>query len=583
MGKLVRYLKPYWVYVLLAPLFMALEVYMDLQQPNYMADIVDKGIAARDMQFVMGKLFAMLGIAFIGMIGGIGCCYTSSVAAISFGTDVRSAMFKKIQTFSFSNLDRFQTSSLITRLTNDITQLENVINMSLGMMIRSPLLCIGSIVMTIRISPSLASVLLIAVPLTVLGTLLIIKKGFPLFRMVQTKIDRVNNIMRENLAGVRVVKAFVRKDFEENRFRVANEDLRDTSIKAGKIMSIGMPLLMLITNLATVAVLWMGGIKVQNSSLEIGNLIAFINYLIRIMFSLVMVAFSFTAFSRGKVSADRVLEVLNEEPDLTDPARPVHYDYKQEPQISRGEVIFDNVTFSYSPEGEPVLKNISFTARPGETVAILGETGSGKTTLVSLIPRLYDPQEGRVIIDGVDVRDYTLHNLRKGIGMVLQTSLLFSGTILDNLRWGDPEADLEKAAEAASIAQIHDFIAQTPDGYETDLSQGGVNLSGGQKQRMCIARALIKNPKILILDDSTSAVDMATELKIQNALRNRRNKCTTFIIAQRISSVMDADKIIVLQQGRIVGIGTHKELLDSTPLYRDIYNSQVGKELVLNA
>jgi len=388
--------------------------------------------------------------------------------------------------------------------------------------------------------------------------------------------------MRENLAGVRLVKAFVRKDFEENRFKTANEGLQDIAIKAGRLMSLGMSLLMLITNLATVAVLWMGGIKVQSGSLEIGNLIAFINYLARIMMSLIMVTFVFTSFSRGKVSADRILEVLTEQPDLADPVRPPQYDAKQEPQITRGEVVFDNVTFSYSPEGEPVLKNISFTAHAGETVAILGETGSGKTSLVSLIPRLYDPQEGRIIIDGVDVRDYTLHNLRKDIGMVLQTSLLFSGTILDNLRWGDPEADLEKAIEAASIAQAHGFITQTPDGYETDLSQGGVNLSGGQKQRLSIARALIKNPKILILDDSTSAVDMATELKIQNALKNRPNKCTTFIIAQRISSVMDADKIIVLHQGRIVGIGTHKELLESTPLYRDIYHSQIGKELSLS-
>lgn len=582
MGKLLRYLKPYWLYVLLAPLFMVLEVYMDLQQPNYMADIVDIGIANGDINYVFGKLLAMLGIAFIGMIGGIGNCYTSSVAAIGFGTDIRSAAFRKIQTFSFSNLDRFQTSSLITRLTNDITQLQNVVTMSLAMMIRSPLLCLGSVVMIIRISPSLASVLLIAVPLTIIGTLFFIKKGFPLFRKVQSKIDRVNNIMRENLAGVRLVKAFVRKDFEENRFKTANEGLQDIAIKAGRLMSLGMSLLMLITNLATVAVLWMGGIKVQSGSLEIGNLIAFINYLARIMMSLIMVTFVFTSFSRGKVSADRILEVLTEQPDLADPVRPPQYDAKQEPQITRGEVVFDNVTFSYSPEGEPVLKNISFTAHAGETVAILGETGSGKTSLVSLIPRLYDPQEGRIIIDGVDVRDYTLHNLRKDIGMVLQTSLLFSGTILDNLRWGEPEADLEKAIEAASIAQAHGFITQTPDGYETDLSQGGVNLSGGQKQRLSIARALIKNPKILILDDSTSAVDMATELKIQNALKNRPNKCTTFIIAQRISSVMDADKIIVLHQGRIVGIGTHKELLESTPLYRDIYHSQIGKELSLS-
>jgi len=577
MVKISRYLKPYWAYVLMAPLFMALEVYMDLLQPNLMADIVDNGIANGDMNYVLTRLLIMLGIALVGMVGGIGCIYTSTVAALGFGTDIRSDLFRKIQTFSFSNLDRFQTSSLITRLTNDVTQLQNVVTMSLAMMIRSPLLCIGSIIMTIKISPSLASVLLVALPLTIIGTAVIIRKGFPLFRQVQSKIDKVNTIMRENLAGVRLVKAFLRKDFEENRFKNANEELRDIAITAGRLMSIGMPLLMLITNLATVAVLWLGGINVQNGSLQIGELIAFINYLVRIMMSLVMIAFNLMAFSRGKVSADRIREVLMEEPDIVDPAEsrnnPSH-----EPKITRGQVVFENVTFSYSPTGEPVLKNISFTAEPGETVAIIGETGSGKTTLVSLIPRLYDPQEGRVLIDGVDVREYSLYNLRKEIGMVMQNSLLFSGSILDNLRWGDPDADLEKAVEVATIAQAHQFIMKTPNGYDTDLSQGGVNLSGGQKQRLNIARALMKRPKILILDDATSAVDMVTEAKIQRALRQWSHKCTTFIIAQRISSVMDADKIIVLDRGRIAGIGIHEELLASNPLYQDIYRSQVGKE-----
>lgn len=577
MVKISRYLKPYWAYVLLAPLFMALEVYMDLLQPNYMADIVDNGIANGDMNYVLNRLLIMLGIALIGMIGGIGCVYTSTVAALGFGTDIRSDLFRKIQTFSFSNLDRFQTSSLITRLTNDVTQLQNVVIMSLAMMIRSPLLCIGSIIMTIKISPSLASVLLIALPLTIIGAMVVIRKGFPLFRQVQSKIDRVNTIMRENLAGVRLVKAFLRKDFEENRFKEANQELRDIAITAGRIMSIGMPLLMLITNLATVAVLWLGGVRVQSCTLQIGELIAFINYLTRIMMSLVMIAFNLIAFSRGKVSADRIREVLMEESDIVDPVES-QSNQSQEPKITRGQVVFENVTFSYSSDSEPVLKNISFTAEPGETVAILGETGSGKTTLVNLIPRLYDPQEGRVLIDGIDVRQYSLYNLRKEIGMVMQNSLLFSGSILDNLRWGDPDADMEKAIEVATIAQAHQFIMQTPNGYNSDLSQGGVNLSGGQKQRLNIARALMKRPKILILDDATSAVDMATELKIQQALRQWDHKCTTFIIAQRISSVMDADKIIVLEQGRIAGIGTHEELLASNPLYQDIYRSQIGKE-----
>ena len=383
--------------------------------------------------------------------------------------------------------------------------------------------------------------------------------------------------MRENLAGVRLVKAFGRQKEEKVRFSAANEELRNTGIRAQRVMAYGMPVLMLITNLATVAVLWFGGVQVQNASFAVGDLMAYINYLSRFMMSLIMVAFSFMQFSRGKVSADRIKEVLREEPDLTDP--PASPD-KEPPVIERGDVCFDHVTFRYTQDGDPVLRDLSFSVKSGQTIAILGETGSGKSSLVSLIPRLYDPQEGRVLIDGVDVREYTLHNLRAGIGMVLQKALLFSGTILDNLRWGDSDASMEKAVENATIAQADSFISQMPAGYETDLSQGGVNLSGGQKQRLNIARALMKNPKILILDDSTSAVDMATEVKIQQALRKHRHQSTVFIIAQRISSVMDADQIIVLEQGRIVAMGNHSQLMESSELYQDIYNSQLGKGAV---
>ena len=575
--KLTRYLKPYILPMLLAPLFMCLEVYMDLLQPDLMAKIIDVGIANGDMHYLLQKLGSMLLVAFVGMIGGICCSIFSGYVALSFGTDLRSHLFKKVQSFSFANLDHFQTSSLITRMTNDVTQVQNMVNMSLAMMIRSPLLCIGSIILAIRMNLTLSTIIVVALPITIFAALMIIRRGFPLFKQVQKRIDKVNTVMRENLAGVRLVKAFGRQREEKVRFSAANEELRNTGIRAQRVMAYGMPVLMLITNLATVAVLWFGGVQVQNASFAVGDLIAYINYLSRIMMSLIMVAFSFMQFSRGKVSADRIKEVLREEPDLTDP--PASPD-KEPPIIERGDVCFDHVTFRYTQDGDPVLRDLSFSVKSGQTIAILGETGSGKSSLVSLIPRLYDPQEGRVLIDGVDVREYTLHNLRAGIGMVLQKALLFSGTILDNLRWGDSDASMEKAVENATIAQADSFISQMPAGYETDLSQGGVNLSGGQKQRLNIARALMKNPKILILDDSTSAVDMATEVKIQQALRKHRHQSTVFIIAQRISSVMDADQIIVLEQGRIVAMGNHSQLMESSELYQDIYNSQLGKGAV---
>lgn len=577
--KLTRYLKPYILPMLLAPLFMCLEVYMDLLQPDLMAKIIDVGIANGDMHYILQKLGSMLLIAFVGMIGGICCSIFSGYVALSFGTDLRSTLFQKVQSFSFANLDHFQTSSLITRMTNDVTQVQNMVNMSLAMMIRSPLLCIGSIILAVRMNLTLSTIIVVALPITIFAALMIIRRGFPLFKQVQKRIDKVNTVMRENLAGVRLVKAFGRQREEKIRFSTANEELRDTGIRAQRVMAYGMPVLMFITNLATVAVLWFGGVQVQNASFAVGDLIAYINYLSRIMMSLIMVAFSFMQFSRGKVSADRIKEVLREEPDLTDP--PTSPD-KEPPVIERGDVCFDHVTFRYTQDGDPVLRDLSFSVKSGQTIAILGETGSGKSSLVSLIPRLYDPQEGRVLIDGVDVREYTLHSLRAGIGMVLQKALLFSGTILDNLRWGDSDASMEKAVENATIAQADPFISQMPSGYETDLSQGGVNLSGGQKQRLNIARALMKNPKILILDDSTSAVDMATEVKIQQALRKHRHQSTVFIIAQRISSVMDADQIIVLEQGRIAAMGNHSQLMESSELYQDIYNSQLGKGAVIH-
>ncbi|HHW41326.1 MAG TPA: ABC transporter ATP-binding protein [Syntrophomonadaceae bacterium] len=578
MLKLLRYLKPYRKAALLAPLLMLLEVAMDLLQPALMAKVVDQGIATGNLAYIIHTGLLMTGLALVGLAGGFGCMLASSIAATGFAADLRLDLFRRVQDFSFANLDRFQPSSLITRLTNDVLQVQNIVLMSMRIMIRAPFLCIGGIVMAVLINARLALILIVTIPALAAAITGIIKKGFPLFTVMQRRLDRVNSVMRENLAGVRVVKAFVRAEHEKSRFAEANRDLMEISVSASRVMALIMPLMMLMMNLSIVAVIWFGGIQVNTGGMQIGEVIAFINYLTQILFSLMMVAFILMMISRAKASADRLNEVLDMEPDIRNLP-----DADRTP-LRTGEVVFDNVSFRYDTgKGEPVLKNISFTAHSGETVAILGATGSGKSTLVSLIPRLYEATEGRVFVDGRDVRRIDLEVLRQGIGVVLQESLLFSGTIKENLLWGNENAGDEEIAAAARAAQAHDFIMNLPEGYNTRLGQSGVNLSGGQKQRLAIARALLKKPKVLILDDSTSAVDLATEARIQSALRELAGKCTIILIAQRISSVMEADKILVLEEGRIIAQGTHAELLRECVVYRDIYESQMGKEAAVNA
>lgn len=574
MLNLLRFLKPYWKLAILAPLMMVVEVVMDLYQPRLLAAIIDQGIPAGDMEYILRTSLVMLIVALVGMGGGVGCTIAASKASQNYGADLRAALFDRVQAFSSSNLDRFGTSSLIIRLTNDVTQVQNIVMMGLRIMVRAPLLGLGGLAMALSINPRLSLILVVVLPLVGLGMVQIVRRVFPLFEQVQKRLDRVNTIMRENLAGARVVKAFVRSRHEERRFKTANESLMTKTIQASRLVVLGMPLIMLGMNMSVVAVLWLGGIQVHAGTMQVGEVMAFIEYLTFILFSLGMVTMLFVSLSRASASAARINEVLEEEVTIRDS------DSAREVPVREGRVEFRDVNFSYPGDrSEPVLEGITFTARPGEMIAILGGTGVGKSTLVNLIPRLYEPTSGAITIDGRAIQDYSLHALRQGISMVPQETILFSGPVRENIAWGNPGATEEEIQRAARMAQAHDFIVQLPDGYDTRLEQRAVTLSGGQKQRIALARGLVKGAKILILDDSTSAVDMATEARIQQALRERV-RITTFTIAQRISSVMAADMIMVLEDGRITARGSHEELLYSSDIYRELYESQFGEREV---
>lgn len=570
MSGLYKFLRPHWKAALLAPLLMFIEVLANLWQPTLMAAIVDQGIATGDIPFIIHTGLKMIGITLLGVTGGIGCTIAASIASHNFAADLREAVFDQVQAFSFANLDRFKTSSLITRLTNDVVRMQNAVLMSLRLLVRAPLLFLGGIIMAVALNARLTVILLVAIPILLLLLAAVAGRAFPLFTKAQQSLDRVNAVMQENLAGVRVVKAYVRADREQARFDQASRRLRDITVQAARIIALAMPIMMLIMNFSIVAVIWLGGIQVTGGQMKVGEIMAYINYITQILFSLLMVGMVFMMFTRAQVSAARVNEVLATKVDITDTPTAI-----KEP-IRAGRVEFINVSFRYpGAVGPPVLKNISFTAEPGTTVAILGATGAGKSTLVNLIPRLHEPTEGQVLVDGLDVRDIKLDTLRAGIGMVLQEATLFSGSIKDNIKWGREDATDEEVVAAAEAAQAHDFIMSLPEKYATQLGQRGVNLSGGQKQRLAIARALIKRPPILIFDDSTSAVDMGTEARIHKALKDVAKNSTCFVIAQRISTVLHADKIMVLEDGEIEALGTHEELLRTSPVYQDIYHSQV--------
>ena len=572
MKRWLGYAKPYKMYFILGPLCMIIEVLGEVVMPRYYADIINNGVAGANIGRIIGICALMVLSSIIMLLGGVGGAYFGSKAAVNFAADVRRDVFAKVQKFSFANIDRFSAGSLVTRLTNDVTQVMNFVNMLLRMFLRVPGMLIGALVMTITMKPELAKVLAITLPLLIVVQVLVIRKGFGRFTIMQGKIDALNNGIQENLTNIRVVKSFVREDFEQEKFDRANGELKQAGLSALHIMVSMMPLMMLIMNVTSVIIVWLGGKEVIFGTMLVGDLSAFITYNNQILMSLMMISMLFMISSRSIASARRITEVLDEKVDLTDEGA-AHGDLT----VQHGDVEFRHVTFRYYKNSEDaVLDDISFSIHAGETVGVIGSTGSGKTTLVSMIPRLYDVDAGEVLVDGVNVKDYSLNHLRQGVGMVLQKNVLFSGTIEENLRWGDADADMDEIVAAANHAQADGFIRGFAKGYDSDIEQGGSNVSGGQKQRLCIARALLRKPRILILDDSTSAVDTATEAQIRKAFADELKNSTKIIIAQRITSVMDADRIIVLDEGRITGIGTHSELMRSNQEYREIYESQMS-------
>ena len=575
MKRYWKYIKPYLPAFIIGPILMIVEVIGEVVLPKFMANIINIGAANHDVPYIISMGIVMVITALLMMTGGVGGAYFAAKAAISFSSDLRSDVFDQVQKFSFANLDRFSTGSLVTRLTNDITQVQNLINMALRMMLRAPGMLIGALIMAFMMNARLALVILVVIPILILIIVLIIKTAFSRFDTMQKKLDILNSNIQEVLTNVRVVKSFVRGEYEEERFAKSNENLKTASLSAFNAIIFTMPVMMFLMNATTLAVVWFGGKQILAGQMPVGDLTAFTSYIVQILMSLMMLAMVLLQSSRAIASLHRIMEVLDTKVTLTDEdcALP-------DKTVDSGRVEFRDVTFRYYKENkEPVLSHISFTIETGQVLGIIGSTGSGKTTLVQMIPRLYDVDQGEVLVDGVNVKDYSLKHLREGVGMVLQKNVLFSGSIMENLMWGDEQASEEEIVRAAKAAQADDFVNSFTDGYETELGQGGVNVSGGQKQRLCIARALLKKPKILILDDSTSAVDTATEAKIRESFSGTLKDTTKIIIAQRITSVMEADKILVLDDGEIVGMGGHEQLLADCEAYREIYYSQMDKEV----
>lgn len=570
MKKYWQILKKYKVSLIISPLLVLISVVCETVQPMFMATIVDDGVMLSDLSVITRVGTYMVLVSILGLIITVINVYVSSRTSIGFGTDLRTVLFDKIQQLSFFDIDRFSSASLITRLTNDISRIQQVILMAMRMMLRSPLMLIMAIFFVVRINTDLAMVLLAAVPVLAVSVYFILKKGFPFFLKVQQKIDQLNEVVRENLINIRVVKSFVREDFETDKFTKRSEDLRDIVIRASNIIVSIFPLMQLIMNLSIIAILWVGGRKVMDGELRVGELISFVNYLAQVLMSLMMLSMIIMNFARASASSGRVIEVLNTEPSLTNTPEGELNQYK----ITRGEIEFKDVCFRYRGGETDVLKDISFHISAGETIAVAGATGSAKTSMVQLIPRLYDVTSGEIRLDGVPIKNYNLDELHDKVGMVLQKNELFTGTIADNLRWGKEDATMEELEEAAKVAQAHDFIMSFPDGYDTLLGRGGVNISGGQKQRICIARALLRKPLILILDDSTSAVDSDTEQKIRASLNELLRNTTVLIITQRINTMQSADRVMILDDGQVNAIGTPQELLENSEMYREIYNSQ---------
>lgn len=574
MKRYWKYIKPYLSAFIIGPILMIVEVVGEVLLPKFMANIINIGAANHDVPYIISMGAVMVLTALFMMAGGVGGAYFAAKAAISFSADLRSDTFQKVQQFSFANLDQYSTGSLVTRLTNDVTQVQNLINMALRMMLRAPGMLIGALIMAFMMNAELALVILVVIPVLVLLIGLVIKTAFPRFNMMQKKLDALNSNIQEVLTNVRVIKSFVRGEYEEEKFARSNEELKESSLSAFNVVILNMPIMMLIMNLTTLGVVWFGGKQILAGAMPVGDLTAFTSYIVQILMSLMMLAMVLLQCSRAMASLHRITEVLDTKVILTDEGCA-----KPDKKVESGKVEFKDVTFRYYKDNkEAVLSHISFQIESGKVLGIIGGTGSGKTTLVQMIPRLYDADQGEILVDDVNVKDYSLQNLRQGVGMVLQKNVLFSGSIMENLMWGDEEASQEEILQAARAAQADGFVSGFVKGYETELGQGGVNVSGGQKQRLCIARALIKKPKILILDDSTSAVDTATEAKIRESFGTTLKDTTKIVIAQRITSVMEADEILVLEEGQIVGKGSHEELLAGCQAYQEIYYSQMDKE-----
>ena len=573
-----KYITPYLSAFVIGPLMMLTEVAGEVMLPKFMSMIINNGVASRNVAYI-GKMGTLMVLTVLFMaVGGILGAYFSAKASISFTSDMRNDLFRKVQQFSFENIDDYSTGSLVTRLTNDVQQVQNVLMMGLRMALRAPGMFLGALIMAFMMNRQLAVIILIVIPLLLAAILLILKTAFPRFGEMQRRLDRLNSGIQESLTNVRVVKSFVREDHEIEKFSKLNDDLKESSLRALRIVITTMPVMMFAMNVTTLAVVWYGGNIIIAGKMPVGDLTAFTTYIVQILMSLMMLSMVFLQSSRASASMKRINEIFDTEIGLNDDNAE-----NKDKKVTEGRVEFKNVSFGYSGENgrkDLVLEGISFTAEPGQTIGIIGSTGSGKTSLVQLIPRLYDVTGGEVLVDGVNVKEYSLKHLREGVGMVLQKNVLFSGTIEENLRWGNEDAPMEDVIRFSESAQADPFVKTFKNGYDTEMGQGGVNVSGGQKQRLCIARALLKRPKILILDDSTSAVDTATEAKIRESLYHDLKDTTKIIIAQRISSVQEADQILVLEDGKIIGHGTHEELLKTCEAYSEIYMTQIGNQSI---
>ncbi len=572
MKRYLKYIKPHMIFFILSPLLMIVEVYAEVNIPVLAGKIIDGFVEGADMSIIISYGTQMLGYVIFGLFAGISCAYCATRASVYFGCDLRNALFKKIQSFSFANIDKLSTASIVTRSTNDIVQIQNLVETALRMFVRAPALLVGTLIMVFSINSSLAQIYLYVIPFLIIAITVIVLLSYKKFAILQKKIDKMNSVIRENLTNIRVIKSLVREDVETRKFVTANSELKEIGLSATRITMLQMPIMTLAINVVTISILYFGGIGVMDGSVQIGNISVFVTYTTQILSSLMMLAMVLISASRAIACVKRVNEVFDTTLDIPD-------NMTSSLAVLNGDIEFKNVSFKYYKENsENVLSNINFKINSGETVGIIGSTGCGKSTLVSLISRLYDTTEGEIFVAGKSVKEYSLHNLREGVGMVLQNNVLFSGTIKENLLFGNKNATDKQVIAVAIAAAANDFIESFPKKYETILGQGGVNLSGGQKQRLCIARALLKNSRILIFDDSTSAVDTATEAKIQNYLMNDLDKTTKIIIAQRITSVVNADKIIVMNDGKVDAVGTHSELLIQCETYKEIYDSQRDKE-----